>query len=182
MKPETRHILHLGLTVCAILTLLACEKATNRLEDRIHSIVTPYYEVEFSIDESYLSGFQIFKEESVHNNIGAVLAAAGMSDDDIEKVVIKEAELILKDGGSYPDFDMLKYVELTMYTDSLGEDVIAWLNPVPADRTSLTLNLSEEDVIPYFRVDDFILTAQGFLKERLAEEILLQARIKFQVE
>jgi hypothetical protein len=182
MKPVLGYIYRLSFVILGSLALVSCEETGSGPDVINDPVETPYYDVEFSIDATYLSGFQIFKEETVHNNIGTVLTDAGKNHDDFEKVGIKEAQLNLVDGGSYPDFNMLKYVELTIYTDSLGEDVIAWLNPVPADRTSLTLNLSEEDVLPYFKVEDFILTAQGFLKQRVTEEIVLQARVKFRVE
>ncbi len=177
-----KHILRVILMILVAGPAGSCEKSGSPVGEIYTSVDTDYYELEFSVEATDRTGFHIFAEEYVPNDINTDLASAGISNDRIEEVILKEAVLSLAEAGDYTDFDVLRYVELTLYTDSLGEDLIAWSNPVPEDQASLSLDLSENDVLPYFREDNFMLTAQGYLRERVSEDIVLKAKVKFQVK
>jgi hypothetical protein len=162
--------------------LASCEKVAEFVEPPTNSMDTEYYEMDFTVESSDKNGFQIFSEETYSNDINNLLVQAGFNPDKIESVILKEATVNLEGNVNYPDFDILKFIELTVYTDLLREKKVAWSDPVPADLSSLTLDLSEENLLPYFREGTFIITVQGFLKQRIYENLDLHARVKFRVK
>ena len=106
---------------------------------------------------------------------------AGITAEMNKSIFIKEAEFRITSLGEYKNFDVLKFAELTLYHDSLGEKKIASLNPVPQGQSIISLELSPDDLVNYFDRDTFLLTAQGFLLERVYEDVDLHARVKFNI-
>lgn len=159
--------------------ILSCE---DHSEEQHPSIDTDYYEMDFTVQATDRSGFHIFAEKLFTSDMNDILSKAGLTDNQVEAVILKEAQVSLLEAENHTDFDILKFLELTVYTDSLGETKIAWSDPVPADRSTVTLDLTEENILPYFKEDIFILTAQGYLKERVYENVKLHAKIKFQIK
>jgi hypothetical protein len=181
MQRHPEKILKAFLLLTAV-SLASCEKVAELVEPPTNSMDTEYYEMDFTVESSDKTGFQIFSEETYSNDINNLLVQAGFTPDRIESVVLKEATVSLEGNVSYPDFDILKFIELTVYTDLLGETKVAWSDPVPADLSSLSLDLSEENILPYFREEAFMITVQGFLQQRIYENLNLHARVKFRVK
>ncbi|MFC2115853.1 hypothetical protein ACFLTU_05220 [Bacteroidota bacterium] len=177
-----KNILKTFLLLLASGYLLSCEKVDDLTVNKLAYIDTDYYEMDFSIQTTDRIGFHIFAEELFSNEINSSLEKAGLSDSKIEAVVLKEAQMSLLEPDKPADFDIMDFIELTVYTDTLGESKIAWSNPVPADQSTITLDLTEDDILPYFNENLFVITAQGYLKERVYEVMKLHARVKFQVK
>jgi len=181
---ENHYIQFRSLIMLALvsLCLCSCEKDVGIVNDVTTTFDTDYYEMEFIVEEQDRVGFQIFTEETFTNNITDLLLKAGFDEDKIEEVALTEAEISIIDTVNYSDFDMLKFIELTVYTDALGDSTIAWLNPVPAGTSTIYLDSSGENIYPYFMEPGFIMAAQGFLKKRVKGEMKLQARVKFRIK
>ena len=56
------------------------------------------------------------------------------------------------------------------------------MDPVPQDQSSISLDLSSENLLPYFEGTTILLTAQGYLLERIYEDVDLHARVKFEIK
>ena len=175
------YILGTAIFLLASGFFLSCEDLGNLLNDPQTSIDTEYYEMDFSIQPGDRGGFHIFAEELFSTEINNSLNEAGFAEYQIESVILKEAQINLLEAENIKDFGILQFLELTVYTDSLGESKIAWSNPVPAEQSTISLDITEDNILPYFNEDTFVITAQGYLKERVYENVNLHARVKFQV-
>jgi hypothetical protein len=183
MFPAVNRKQLLIVAVSVLLTgfLLSCEK-DDIIENATTSIDTQYFDMDFTVQATDKSGFQIFAEETFSHDIDSLLLLIGLNSDQIEEVVLKEAIVSIKEGNSITNFNILGSIELTIYTDLLGEMDIALSDPVPLDQSSLSLELSEENILPYFREEMFMITAQGDLKQRVNNDVNLNARVKFRVK
>ena len=168
------------LLLLAFGSLLSCEKLDD-LEKPISSFDTKYYGMDFMVEANDIVGWHIFAEDSIENDISTLLSQLGFNEDQVESVIIKEALVSITESDNITDFNMLGTLELTVYTESLGETNIAWSEPVPSDQSEFAFDVIEEDVLPYFREDNFILTAQGHLKQRINENVKLHAKVKFRI-
>jgi hypothetical protein len=166
-----------GAFILAILLFTACE---DLLKD-ILTVETDYFEMDFTVQPTDLEGFQMFSEEVFDSDLDRTLEDAGIDAELLESAYLKEAEISIASEGAYTNFDILKFLELTLYHDSLGEKKIAYLNPVPPGQSTINLELTSDDLLTYFYLDTFVLTAQGFLLERVYEEVDLHARVKFEI-
>jgi len=173
-------IFHAFLLFLAIGSLLSCEKLDD-LEKPISAFSTEYYGMDFVVEATDVIGGHIFAEEFIENDINTVLIQLGFSEDQVESITLEKAIVNIVESENYNDFNMLGALELTVYTELQGETKIAWLIPIPADQSELALDLTEEDVLPYFKEDKFILTAQGHLKQRINENVKLHAKVKFRI-
>jgi len=181
MKAAKTHLQ--GILILVIFTCcISCEKDNEIIKDPVNTFETEYYEMEFVVEPQDRVGFQIFAEETFSNNTAELLSKIGLDEEQIEHILVKEAEISFVETENTVDFGILKYVELTVYTDELGELKVAWLNPVPAEQSTLILELADENIFPYFQESDFILTSQGFLKTRLNKDLRLLVKVKFQVK
>ena len=174
-----KQLLTMGLVLCSLTFFMSCEKI---LVENPLALETGYYEMDFTVQSTDLTGFHIFAEESFTPEFQILLDAAGLKEDGIEAVYLKEAEVVLISQGTYKNFNILKFVKLTIYHDNLGEMKIAELDPVPQGISEANLDPAGENLLPYLQADYFILTAQGFLLERLYEDMDLHARVKFEVK
>ena len=160
------------------LSLTSCEGLFNE----VLTAETDYFEMDFTIEASGRDKFQIFSEELFSNEIEKALNEAGISTDLLQSVYLKEAEVSITSQGTYTNFNFLKFAELTVYTDSLRDEKIAFLDPVPRDLSIINLELSSENLLPYFQSPEFLLTAQGYLLEIIYENIDMHARVKFELK
>ena len=124
----------------------------------------------------------LFSEEVFTHELDKTLDKAGIKKNLLKSVYLKEAEFSVISQGIYTNFNVLKFVELTVYNDSLGEEKIAFMDPVPQDQSSIALDLSSENLLPYFEGNTILLTAQGYLLERIYEDMDLHARVKFELK
>lgn len=172
------------LIVLSLLTgaLLSCEKVENLVDDPVSSFDTEFSEMSFTIQATDRTGFHIFAEETFTDSYSLVLAQSGFTDGQIEDITIKEAIISVAEGQKYDNFNMLEFIELTAYTDALGDTTVAWLDPIPADVSSITLEHDGTSVLPYLKEQVFVLSAQGILKKRITEDTELMARVKFRVK
>lgn len=178
--PASRFNLHRFLLPLILsLYLSSCEKDGKLINEVVNVFETDYYEMEFEVEAQDRVGFQIFAEEIFTNNTSSLLSSIGLTEQQIESIILKEAEISFVEPNPSVDFNILKSIELTLYTDSLGDFTVAWLEPVPAGQPNLALVISEENIFPYFQESNFMLTSQGFLHKRLNENLRLKAKVKF---
>ena len=88
----------------------------------------------------------------------------------------------MESNGRYEDLSIMRFLELTIYTDALGEKKVAKLNPVPAEQSRVSLDPANMNILPYFEEGKFIMTAQGYLEDRIYENVEMIARFKFEVK
>jgi len=170
------------LLLFSILYLCSCEKDGKLINDPKTIFETDYYEMELLVEEQDRKGFQIFAEEIYSENTALLLSAVGLSEEQVEEVLLKEAEMSILESDNYMNFNLLDDIELTIYTDTLGESPVAWKNPIPAEQTKLVLDLSDENILPYFLEGNFMLTSQGYLNSRIKGNLKLLVRVKFQIK
>ncbi len=182
MMHQMKNIFRVSILLLAAVSMHSCEDLGNLTNKTFAFVDTDYYDLDFNVDPTDDAGFQIFTEEFITGDITNVLEEAGFSSDKVESIHIYEALVNLREVDTYKDFDLLKFVELTVYTDDQGETKVAWSDPVPENKISLTLDISDSNILSYFKEDQFILTAQGFLKERINSEMKLHAKVKFRVK
>ena len=169
------------ILVLPLASFLSCEQISPDEGKRQTSFDTEYYEMDFILLKNSRSGFHIFAEEVFSSELSSVPGLSGMNEDHIHTVLIKEANISLPEPIRYTDFNMLGFIEFTVYTDSLGDEKIAWSDPVPRDRSAVSLDLADKNMLPYFKEDKFILTVQGYLNEPVYENIGLHAKVNFEV-
>ena len=172
-----KRILFAGFAFLSTALFTSCEDPSNNNL----TLETDYFEMDFTVQAADLQGFQIFTEKVFDNELNKIMNEAGITAEMNKSIFIKEAEFRITSLGEYKNFDVLKFAELTLYHDSLGEKKIASLNPVPQGQSIISLELSPDDLVNYFDRDTFLLTAQGFLLERVYEDVDLHARVKFNI-
>lgn len=163
------------------LAAFSCQNEEGFLAE-LASAETKYYEMEFTVQVTDLDGFQIFNEEAFTSGLDKILQETGINEKRLNKIYLKEAEFSLESNGRYQDLSIMRFLELTIYTDALGEKKVAKLNPVPAEKTKVSLTPIDLNILPYFEEGKFIITAQGFLEERIYENVEMIARFKFEVK
>jgi len=164
----------------AVVSLLSCEKLDD-LEKPISSFSTEYYGIDFIVEATDMTGGRILAEEFIENDISSLMSQLGFNEDKIESATLEEAIVNIVESENYKDFNMLGALELTVYTESQGETKIAWSIPIPTNQSELDLDLTEADVLPYFKEDKFMFTAQGHLKQRINENVKFHAKVKFRI-
>jgi hypothetical protein len=162
--------------------LFSCENVEGLKDKPEISFITEYYEIDFTVEAMDKIGYHIFSEETYAMDYRALLQQIGLRDEQIEEVRIHEANVSLKETDLYSDFDILEFLELSVYTDDLGERLLAWSDPVPSDASSVSLDLSDDNVLPYFKENSFMLTAKGRLIKRISKDMELIARVKFEIK
>lgn len=172
------HFVITGLLFIVPVIFISCEDLLNDLL----TAETDYYEMDFTVPASDRTGFQIFSEEVFPTGLKETLNEAGINEEKLESVHLKDAEISITSQGIYRDFNTLKFVELTVYHDSLGEREIAALDPVPRDTSLIRPELTSDDLLPYFSADTLIITVQGFLLDHIYEDIDMHARVKFEIK
>ena len=170
------------LILPVILTLFFVLSACEGLFNEVLTAETDYFEMDFTIEASGRDKFQIFSEELFSDEIEKALKDAGISKELLTSVSLKKAEWSITSQGTYTNLNFLKFAELTVYNDSLRDEKIAFLDPVPKDLSIVDLELSSENLLPYFLGNDFLLTAQGYLLEIIYENTDLHARVKFELQ
>lgn len=161
--------------------LLALSWGCEKLPDEILTSETDDVEMDFTI-QATRKGFQIFSEEVFRDEISNALDQAGIQDDQLESVTLNEAEFSIVSQGAYTNFNILEFIELTVYQDSLGEKKIAVLNPVPRNKSSVQLSPVGDNLMQWLNGNTFVITAQGYLLENLYEDVDLHARMKFMIK
>ncbi len=169
------------LVIFLALAAFSCQNEEGFLAE-LASAETKYYVMEFTVQVTDLDGFQIFNEEVFTSGLDKILQETGINEKRLNKIYLKEAEFSLESTGRYQDLSIMRFLELTIYTDALGEKKVAKLNPVPAELSKVLLNPVDLNILPYFEEGKFIITAQGFLEERIYENVEMIARFKFEVK
>ena len=170
------------LLILSVIYLYSCEEGGNLINDPKTTFDTGYYEMEFLVEENDRVGFQIFAEETFANNTTLLFSTLGLQEEQVDEIILKEAEISFKETDSNQNFDLIKNIELTVYTDELGESKVAWLRSIPSEQIKLVLDLSDENILPYFKENNFMLTSQGFLNKRVSENLSLLVKVKFQIK
>ena len=169
------------LIIVLAFAAFSCQNEEGILSE-LSSADTKYYEMEFTVQVTDLNGFQIFQEESFSSSLDKILSETGISEKRLNAIYLKEADFRMESNSRYEDLSVMRFLELTIYTNAIGEKKVARLNPVPTELSSVTLNPINANILPYFEEEKFIMTAQGFLEERIYEDINIQARFKFEVK
>jgi hypothetical protein len=169
------------LVIFLALAAFSCQNEEGFMAE-LASADTKYYEMEFTIQVTDLNGFQIFNEEAFSAGIDKILEETGISEKRLNAIYLKEAVVSLESNGRYKDFSIMRFIELTIYTDALGEKKVAKLNPVPDEQSEVSLEPNKENILPYFEEQKFIMTAQGFLENRIYEDVKMRAKFKFEVK
>ncbi|MEE9463455.1 MAG: hypothetical protein V3V53_16575 [Bacteroidales bacterium] len=169
------------LVIFLALAAFSCQNEEGFLAE-LASAETKYYEMAFTVQVTDLDGFQIFNEEVFTSGLDKILQETGINEKRLNKIYLKEAEFSMESNDRYQDLSIMGFLELTIYTDALGEKKVAKLNPVPAEQSKVLLTPVELNILPYFEEGKFIMTAQGFLEERIYENVEMLARFKFEVK
>ena len=178
MKTFTKlNILVIFLAIAAF----SCQNEEGFLSE-LASAETKYYEMEFTVQVTDLDGFQIFNEEAFTGGLDKILQETGINEKRLNAIYLKEADFSMERNGRYEDLSIMRFLELTIYTDALGEKKVAKLNPVPEEQAKVSLNPANMNILPYFEEGKFIMTAQGFLEEGIYENVEMLARFKFEVK
>ena len=61
------------------------------------------------------------------------------------------------------------------------KEAVAKLNPVPDEKSEVSLEPNKVNILPYFEEQKFIMTAQGFLENRIYEDVDMRAKFKFEL-
>ncbi len=169
------------LVIFLALAAFSCQNEEGFLSE-LASAETNYYEMEFTVQVTDLDGFQIFNEEVFSGGLDKILQETGINAKRLNSIYLKEAEYSMEVNGRYEDLSIMRFLELTIYTDALGEKKVAKLDPVPEEHAKVSLNPANLNILPYFEEGKFIMTAQGFLEERIYENVEMLARFKFEVK
>lgn len=169
-------------TMVILLALLAfsCQQEEGFMAE-LATADTKFYEMEFTVEVTDLDGFQIFREESFTNSLDKILTETGINEKHLNAIYLKEAQFSLESNSRYEDLSIMRFLEMTIYTDALGENKVASLNPVPAEQSEVSLHAADVNILPYFEEGMFIMTAQGFLEQRIYENVKILARFNFEV-
>jgi hypothetical protein len=117
MKTFTRlNILIIVLAFAAF----SCQNEEGFLSE-LSTAETKYYEMEFTVQVTDLDGFQIFQEESFSSRLDKILNETGISEKRLNAIYLKEAVFRMESNGRYEDLSVMRFLELTIYTDALGE-------------------------------------------------------------
>lgn len=171
-----------GLVISIVTCMISCDRFEDITPKNYVSVETQYYDMDFEIEAMDKAGYQIFTEKFFEPDLTALLEKAGYNTDMIEEIEVQEILVNLRETTDYQNFKNIRFIEVSVYTDDLGESAIASLDPVPQDQISVELNLDGIDVSSYFKEEQFMISVQGFLKERINKAMKLHASVKFRLK
>jgi hypothetical protein len=138
------------------------------------------YIIEFVISPLDDAGYHIFSEEIFESDLDSVLEANDVSEDRLKEVNIKEAIARITDPDTTVFFDPMASFSLSIYTDSLGEQNIASMDPVPDGLRVIKMTPVDDDFKNYLFESDFMVTAMGVLSEQTMHPIPVEVKVKFE--
>lgn len=120
------------------------------------------------------------KTPDINTDIESTLSTYNVSADLVESVSFKSMKLTLTDGS---DFGFLKKIEIWISAEGLEAKKIAWIDEVPASPgSSITLNVSKDDLKPFIMKDKFSMTLKITNDELLTTDKNIKIDMNFTLD
>lgn len=98
----------------------------------------------------------------------------------IEEIILKKLVLnLLSPLGE--DFSILKSIEIFIKTDGKNESKIAWIENIPKNTNTLTLDVSKVDLKEYIFADNFVLTLKTITNKANTRDYKIEIKSTFGV-
>ncbi len=113
-------------------------------------------------------------------NSSSTFAANNTSKDLVEEINLSELKLTIESPEN-EDFSILQSVEVYISADGETDTKIAWLDSVPANATSISLNVSNADLKAFIFKDEFTLKVKTVTDEVNTEQYDIRVDAKVHV-
>lgn len=108
-----------------------------------------------------------FKSQNTHKDL-------------VEEIILKKLVLDLISPAS-EDFSILKSVEIFIKADGMEDTKVAWLDNIPKNVSSLTLEVSKLDLKKYIFADSFILSLKTVTNKTNTRDYKIEVKSTFGV-
>ncbi|HBH48694.1 MAG TPA: hypothetical protein DDX98_08635 [Bacteroidales bacterium] len=162
------------LLASALLFAVSCDELADALN--LDFDIGPYY-VEFNLGPEDAGEF-VESFDVIAHNIVQKIEDNGGSMDQLDMVKLKTVTLTIMNGED--NFDAFEYFEIYVKTPLMSEKKVGWLNTIPTGLTTLTPNLSTDNLKDYMQEGEITIV----LKSQLNSNIVLtnvSADIEFTV-
>lgn len=163
------------LLVFSVFCITSCDEILDKLN--ITFEMGPHV-VDFEI-EPMDKGATFASYDVVFHDIEEEIEENGGSMDQLDEVTPKNATITILSGAT--NFDAFEMVEVYISTETMSPKKIGWINTIPRGMSSLTPELSPDNLKAYLQESAFTLTLKGILRDDVTTSVMLQGSIYFDV-
>lgn len=170
-------IFSISLLFLSAILMSSCEE----MMDFGVSVETDYTHVDFVVEPTDEVGEAVFSTNVMDNTLDSLLDGTDIRRENITSIVLKEVIIELQNDDPEVTFDCFSRVEATIESNGLSEIVIAYLDSVPPGATSLSCDIKNTELLPYFEGTEYILRARGKSVSPIEDTLYIHGKLKFSV-
>lgn len=116
----------------------------------------------------------------IQSNSESTFKTQNTHEDLVEEIILKNLILNLV-SPTDEDFSILKSIEIYINAEGLSESKIAWLDNIPKNVNSLTLEVSKVDLKKYIFADSFVLSLKTVTNKANTRDYKIEVKSTFGV-
>jgi hypothetical protein len=135
-------------------------------------------ELNFTVNPSD-AGEYVFAESIMQTDLRQEIEDHGGSIDNLKNVTVNEAILTVLTSGK--NLDPFSWIEVYVSTPNVNELMIASVYSIPSGSTTITLQLSDEELKVLVEEEEYTIRVIGELNEATPEAINFSLKLKYDV-
>ena len=178
-------MIHSKLTILLLVTLSALTIGISSCEKTLSATFTKSFtNIRFELDTTSVSGNVTFAGENVNTDITNFAAQNNFNLNNIKSAKIKLCNINILDSSlvNPVTFGVIDYVSAKLTGVGLDTLEIGSRNITPGSNlTSITLDLTNVDVLPYIKADSFNYIISGSTNAPIPHKVPMSANLSFEI-
>jgi hypothetical protein len=170
-----RKILFLSVAGFLLMTVSACEKLLDKIGVTINS---DYTYVDFTVNPDQ-AGTYTEVVEVVDSDLDSLVEAEGQNIGELNSVKIKDAAILVMDGGNLDPFGSFL---LTLEAPGKDAVTVAEVTSVADGVSEISLVNEEVDLTDYLESDQYTIKVKTVLDQDLETTRSLRAKVRFEIK
>ncbi len=121
--------------------------------------------------------FTVF--DSIDSDIQEQIESHEGKIEDLEKIVI--SDIFIEPGSGTKNFNPFKSAKITLDTDSLEEQEVAWIDEIPMDTDKIWPEHTDKNLKDFIQEGNYILRLSGEVRESFKEAITLKVIVYYNI-
>ena len=151
--------------------------------DTIDDLLTFYINEEETIvvESNFPVGLVAFAPVTVPTNSAETFKNNKTRAELVKDVTLNKLTLTIPDTTAGTNFDFLESIEIYIEADGLDKVRIAYLDEVPEEAKTLTMNLTNAKLDEYLKKDNYTIHTAARLRQAVVNDININAAMRFKV-
>lgn len=165
--------LNLIVAICSLIALSACDSLDKFTQFDMSFTQKVSIEPSFAINTPF-----IVPTPPVTTNSSATFSSNNTNENLVDEIKLKEVKLTVEKPLN-EDFSILRSIEVYISADGETDTKIAWLNNVPANENTISLNISDADLKNFIFKDQFSMKVKTVTDEAFTQqyEVRIDAKV-----